>query len=174
LRKGAGADDTASGATRVAGSLNFKDKYAPDFPTVQIAHSAPGLMASTGQLESMGLVAEPEKPAPPKFRLSRTDRIRSNKWPSYLRCVQGAPENNDNFATACNKCNANKSNSPKDEFTKKSPRRPVKGKYGEPAAWDGLSTLFVILAGRWGETPSASEREWLKHLKPTVRAATHI
>jgi len=57
LRKGAGADDTASGATRVAGSLNFKDKYAPDFPTVQIAHNAPGLMASTGQLESMGLVA---------------------------------------------------------------------------------------------------------------------
>jgi hypothetical protein len=27
LRKGTGADATASGATRVAGSLNFKDKY---------------------------------------------------------------------------------------------------------------------------------------------------
>ena len=95
LRKGAGADDTASGATRIAGSLNFKDKYAPDFPTVQIAHSAPGLMASTGQLESMGLVAKPEKPAPPIFRLSRADRIRSNQWPSYLRCVNGAPLNHD-------------------------------------------------------------------------------
>ena len=32
LRKGAGADLTASGATRVSGSLNFKDKYAPGFP----------------------------------------------------------------------------------------------------------------------------------------------
>ena len=95
LRKGAGADDTASGATRVAGSLNFKDKYAPDFPTVQIAHSAPGLMASTGQLESMGLVAEPETPTPPIFRLSRTERIRSNKWPSYQRCVNDAPLNHD-------------------------------------------------------------------------------
>lgn len=95
LRKGAGADDTASGATRIAGSLNFKDKYAPDFPTVQIAHSAPGLMASTGHLESMGLVAEPEKPAPPIFRLSGTDRIRSNKWPSYLCCVNDAPLNHD-------------------------------------------------------------------------------
>ncbi len=95
LPKGAGADDTASGATRVAGSLNFKDKYAPHFPTVQIAHSAPGLMASTGQLESMGLVAEPEKPAPPIFRLSRTVRVRSNKWPSYLRCVNDAPLNHD-------------------------------------------------------------------------------
>jgi len=62
---------------------------------VQIAHNAPGLMASTGQLESMGLVAEPEKPAPPIFRLSRTDRIRSNKWPSYQRCVNDAPLNRD-------------------------------------------------------------------------------
>ena len=34
LRKGTGADATASGATRVAGSLNFKDKYAPNFPRV--------------------------------------------------------------------------------------------------------------------------------------------
>lgn len=95
LRKGAGADDTASGATRVAGSLNFKDKYAPDFPTVKIAHSAPGLMASTSQLESLGLVAEPGKPAPPIIRLSRTDRIRTNKWPSYQRCVNDARLNHD-------------------------------------------------------------------------------
>ena len=36
LRKGAGADDTASGATRVAGSLNFKEKYAPTFPRCQM------------------------------------------------------------------------------------------------------------------------------------------
>jgi len=92
LRRGAGADDTASGATRVAGSLNFKDKYAPDFPTVQIAHRVPGQMASTGQLESMGLVAEPEPPPPPIFRLSSMERIRTGKWPSYQRCLAGAPE----------------------------------------------------------------------------------
>src|ERR1700677_4623542 len=36
LRKGTGADATASGATRVAGSLNFKDKYAPNFPRVAV------------------------------------------------------------------------------------------------------------------------------------------
>lgn len=40
----------------------------------------------------------------------------------------------DNFATACNKCNANKSNAPQADFCKKSPRRAVKGKYGEPHA----------------------------------------
>ena len=32
LRKGAEADPTASGATRISGSVNFKTKYAPDFP----------------------------------------------------------------------------------------------------------------------------------------------
>jgi 5-methylcytosine-specific restriction endonuclease McrA len=43
---------------------------------------------------------------------------------------RGGPDAAENFATACNKCNANKSNAPQDEFGKKSPRRAVKGKYG--------------------------------------------
>jgi len=52
-------------------------------------------MASTSQLESMGLVAEREKPAPPIFRLSHLDRTHSRKWPSYNRCVNDAPLNRD-------------------------------------------------------------------------------
>ena len=32
LKKGVGADPSASGATRIAGSYNFKPKYMPDFP----------------------------------------------------------------------------------------------------------------------------------------------
>jgi hypothetical protein len=80
---------------------------------------------------------------------------------------RGGPDAAENFATACNKCNANKSNAPRDAFGKKSPRRAVKGKYGEPQEWDGLSTLFVILAKRNFEATSASERDWLKHLKTT-------
>src|SRR5271156_5879478 len=55
LRKGVGADLTASGATRVAGTPNYKRKYEPSFPTVKIAHSAPGQVATTEQLESMGI-----------------------------------------------------------------------------------------------------------------------
>lgn len=95
LRKGAGADDTASGATRVAGSLNFKDKYVPDYPRVRVAYSAPGLMASANQLEGMGLVAKPER-AIPHYPMPRTHRRTPNgKWPSYAVCVQGAPENRD-------------------------------------------------------------------------------
>jgi hypothetical protein len=39
LRKGAGADPTASGSTRISGSLNFKTKYAPAFPLVEITHA---------------------------------------------------------------------------------------------------------------------------------------
>jgi hypothetical protein len=42
LRKGTKADATASGATRAAGSKNFKDKYAPDFPRVAIEQAPPG------------------------------------------------------------------------------------------------------------------------------------
>src|SRR5271157_47039 len=42
VRRGAGADQSATGATRIAGSLNFKSKYAPDFPLVEITHTTPG------------------------------------------------------------------------------------------------------------------------------------
>jgi 5-methylcytosine-specific restriction endonuclease McrA len=71
----------------------------------------------------------------------------------------------ENFATACNKCNANKSNAPQDEFTKKSPRHVVKGKYGEPEHWDGFSMLFVVLVEHAPEIASPSDREWLRALK---------
>jgi len=57
LRKGAGADPTASGATRVSGSINFKDKYAPNFPRVEITHLEAGRIARKDELEAMGLVA---------------------------------------------------------------------------------------------------------------------
>ena len=41
VRRGAGADHSATGATRIAGSLNFKTKYAPDFPVVEITRDEP-------------------------------------------------------------------------------------------------------------------------------------
>ena len=45
VRRGTGADATASGATRVAGSLNFKDKYAPDLSAREDPSGAAGRMA---------------------------------------------------------------------------------------------------------------------------------
>lgn len=90
LRRGAEADDTASGATRVAGSLNFKPKYAPNFPRVEITHAAPGRFATPGQLEALHLVAEAGKPKPPPVRVSSAPRGKT--WPRYDLCVQqGAP-----------------------------------------------------------------------------------
>src|SRR3954466_16259753 len=64
LRKGTGADATASGAAPVAGSLNFKDKYAPDLPRVRSAPAQPGRTTTTTELHQLGLVAPPEEVAP--------------------------------------------------------------------------------------------------------------
>jgi hypothetical protein len=90
LRQGSGADPSASGATRVAGSVNFKRKYAPDFPTVQILEATPHRMVTTGELEALGLVAAPEPV--PVIRISRSfPGRRSKAWPSYERCLQNAP-----------------------------------------------------------------------------------
>ena len=53
VRRDAGADITASGATKIAGSLNFKDKYAPNFPRVTIRAAQPGRMTSRAELERL-------------------------------------------------------------------------------------------------------------------------
>jgi hypothetical protein len=89
LRKGAQADLTASGATRVAGTLNFKRKYAPEFPMVAIEEAHPGRIVTPSQLLDLGLLAsEPAAPAAP-FRVSRARAAFSD----YQRCLQGAPLN---------------------------------------------------------------------------------
>jgi hypothetical protein len=88
VRRGTGADATASGATRVAGSLNFKDKYAPDFPRVAIREARPGYRTSAAELERLGLVAPPEELLPlPPARLAGGGRV----WPSYTVALEGAP-----------------------------------------------------------------------------------
>lgn len=70
-----------------------------------------------------------------------------------------------NLVTACNKCNAYKSASTADVFSMRLPLRPVKGKYGEPEHWDGLSTLFLLLLARNPGSATSSERAWLRALK---------
>jgi hypothetical protein len=87
LRKGAGADPSASGATRVAGTANFKGKYAPDFPTVAIVAAQPGKTVTRAALEAMGLVTPPESVKLPPRRETR----RAGRWPSYQYCLDRAP-----------------------------------------------------------------------------------
>ena len=94
LKRGVGADKTASGATRVAGSLNFKDKYAPDFPRVAIHQANPGRKTSAAELERLGLVAAPE--ARPEFVPPARSAPGSNrKWPSYAIALDRAPLNHE-------------------------------------------------------------------------------
>ena len=90
LRKGTGADLTASGATRVSGSVNFKDKYAPAFPRVETVHARPGQVVSRADLEALGLVTLAEKAVPALARTSLR-RPDAKGWPSYRRCVENAP-----------------------------------------------------------------------------------
>lgn len=79
---------------------------------------------------------------------------------------KGGAHDETNFVTACNKCNARKNNVVAAEFQQAVPARPVKGKYGEPQHWDGLSALFVVLA-RARKDLTMSEKAWLGALAGT-------
>jgi hypothetical protein len=93
VKKGTGADGSASGAVRLAGVPNYKRKYAPQFPTVTIDAAQPGHVMTRAQLEGMGLVAPaPPKPEMPTFPLRCSDPPKRKAWPSYERCLEGAPE----------------------------------------------------------------------------------
>lgn len=94
LRKGAGADLTASGAVRISGSLNFKSKYAPDFPIVELRQVNAGHVAGTAELDAAGILAPEEEPRPARVqtqRLTSTGRPSRKKWPSYKFCLDHAP-----------------------------------------------------------------------------------
>lgn len=90
LRKGAHADLTASGATRIAGTLNYKRKYEPGFPVIAIEEAHPGRIVAPQQLDA--LVAAPEHAAAPL----RVPAPAGGSWPDYERCLAGAPPNHAN------------------------------------------------------------------------------
>jgi 5-methylcytosine-specific restriction endonuclease McrA len=76
----------------------------------------------------------------------------------------GGATTESNLATSCCKCNGRKSAASMKEWGERPQRKPIKGKYGEPQHWDGLSALFVILAQRNRSGLTASERDWLSIL----------
>jgi hypothetical protein len=98
LRRGTGADLGASGAGRLSGTLNVKEKYAPDFPRVETIHAHPGRIASRAELEATGIVAPAETPAP-ALRPARASCVSpaspARSWPSYQRCLESAPPARD-------------------------------------------------------------------------------
>jgi 5-methylcytosine-specific restriction endonuclease McrA len=75
----------------------------------------------------------------------------------------------ENLVTACAKCNGRKSAAPLEDWNKRVIRKPIKGKYGEPETWDGLSSVFVMLAKRYPEKLTGGERQWLKAFEKADR-----
>lgn len=99
VRKAVGGNDkSASHATRVAGTENFKLKYAPAFPTVNIIETHPGRILTPAQLESLGLLAKPEPVQATALKFTRRAEKGSGKdrhWPSYEKALAGAPQGQD-------------------------------------------------------------------------------
>jgi len=98
VKKASAADGEASGSTRIAGSLNFKTAYAPNFPRIEITHNNAGYMTTIAALEQAGFVASEEQPRPPRPALSPCPVGRASRhsgwrpWPKYELCLNGAPK----------------------------------------------------------------------------------
>jgi RepB DNA-primase from phage plasmid len=101
VRKAVGGNDkSASHATRLAGSENWKTKYLPNPPVVKILEAHPGRIMTPPQLEALGLLAAPECPPASSvvdFRPHRAyaSRTRERHRPDYQRCLLGAPLNQE-------------------------------------------------------------------------------
>jgi RepB DNA-primase from phage plasmid len=102
VRRSAGADHSATGAVRIAGSKNFKQKYAPAFPIIGLAHVAAGRTVTAAMLEKAGLLAPRQAPAvqPPASVPHSVSRQKAQAsglwyWPDYQQSLRGAPLKGD-------------------------------------------------------------------------------
>jgi hypothetical protein len=95
LRRGVQADLHASGAVRIAGSVNFKQKYAPAFPSVRITHGSPGLVTTPSEIQELRLLAEASESQFTTEHFHRNVEVVRRGWPSYQQCVECAPTNRD-------------------------------------------------------------------------------
>jgi len=77
----------------------------------------------------------------------------------------GGPDTEENLVTSCAKCNGRKGNKTQRDWDLRKKRKAIKAKYGEPESWDGLSSLFVLLAERNLASLTAGERAWLRALR---------
>jgi hypothetical protein len=82
---------------------------------------------------------------------------------------KGGAENIRNFATICARCNARKSAKSKEDYLKESKPWPVKGRHGEPKDWDGLASLFVVLARKTDRDLTSTEKGWLREFEARYR-----
>lgn len=94
LKKAIGADESASGATRIAGSINFKSKYAPNYPRIKTVAINRSCTVSIDELARRGLLADlPPRHAPVAPRQKRSSFSSAPRnFPSYQRCLDDAPK----------------------------------------------------------------------------------
>lgn len=93
LRRAIGADISASGATRIAGSRNYKEKYQPDYPIIAMTQSSPGRVMTTQALKIMALLPLPAHIIPRPIPRYAWTRDKPKRFPDYGRCLQNAPTN---------------------------------------------------------------------------------
>ena len=91
LRKGTEADLGASGASRCAGTVNYKRIYEAAFPTVTLLSAFPGRVVTPERIEQLGLLAPPDpvRTTPPL----RVPPSGGRSWPDYQLCLANAPLN---------------------------------------------------------------------------------
>lgn len=95
VKKAAQSDPMASSSVRIAGSLNFKPKYTPDFPRVTITHATPGLLTSR-EARKRKVSSPPPLNHPPLCFSPLRGCFRGRKaWPDYQQTLAGAPPNQD-------------------------------------------------------------------------------
>jgi hypothetical protein len=70
--------------------VNFKRRYAPNFPIVEILEATPMRTVTQTELETLGLVAAPDARVTPALGCAAQGRG-AKQWPSYERCLHNAP-----------------------------------------------------------------------------------
>ena len=78
---------------------------------------------------------------------------------------RGGRDDDSNYAAVCSRCNTRKSDRAKAQFLDEAKPWKVKGKYGEPSNWDGLTSLFVALIATGKFNLTTSDRRWLQALE---------
>jgi hypothetical protein len=100
VRKAVGGNDkSASHATRLAGTENWKAKYLPNPPSVKILEAYPGRIMTPAQLEALGLLAAPE-PKQSATVINFRARLheastRQRRLPDYAHYLRNAPPKQD-------------------------------------------------------------------------------
>lgn len=85
--------------------------------------------------------------------------------------AKGGTTEASNLVVACCKCNSLKSDVAADAHVAKHPKRRIRGRYGEPTAWDGLAAVFVVLARTRRNALNTIDRNWLAALEAHYASA---